>query len=59
MLDWVENMLLAKGLKNWAHTCSQPTNYAEKILSRYKVQGPTGKVNRTSVYAEAAVRRVL
>ena len=32
MFDWVENRLLVKGLKYWAHFCSQPTNLAEKIL---------------------------
>ena len=26
MFDWVENRLLAKGFKYWAHFCSQPTN---------------------------------
>ena len=34
MFDWVENRLQAKGLKYWAHSCSQSSNYAEKILSR-------------------------
>ena len=34
MFDWVENKLLAKGFKYWAHFCSQPTNPAEKILSK-------------------------
>ena len=34
MFDWVGNGLLAKGLKYWAHSSSQPLNYAEKILSQ-------------------------
>ena len=34
MFDWVENRLLAKSFKYWAHFCSQPTNQADKILSQ-------------------------
>ena len=33
MFNWVENRLLAKGLKYWAHASSQP-NQAEKVLSQ-------------------------
>ena len=65
MFDWVGNGLLAKGLKYWAHSSSQPLNYAEKILSQkilmtffWKDRGAT--VNRRSVYSEAAaLQRVL
>ena len=34
MFNWVENRLQAKGLKHWAHSCSQSLTQAEKILSR-------------------------
>ena len=57
MLDWD---------KYCAHSCSQSANLAEKILSRkicvtsfFKTaQGCAGKINRTSLYAEAVARRV-
>ena len=34
MFNRVENRLLAKGLKYWAHCCSQPTNWTYKILDQ-------------------------
>ena len=34
IFDWVENRLQGKGLKYGAHSCSQPSTYTEKILSR-------------------------
>ena len=37
MFDWVKSKLLTKGLKYWAHSCSQSTNYAEKILNWKKM----------------------
>ena len=48
MLDWVENRLLAKGLKQ--------ENMCDIIFE--KVQDRAGTVNRTSVYAEVVVQRV-
>ena len=34
MFDWVENKLLAKGLKYRAHSCYQSTKLAEKKFCR-------------------------
>ena len=34
MLNWVENRLQAKGLKNRVHSCSQSSNQAEKNTQR-------------------------
>ena len=34
MLDWVENKLLAKGLKYWAQSCSQSTIKPRKYSAR-------------------------
>ena len=66
MLDWVENKLLPKGLENWAllfpvYKLSREKTLRENMCDIVfeKVKGRAGKVNRTSVSAEAAVRRVL
>ena len=34
MFDWNENRFLVKGLKDWAHSCSQSTCLSEKYLDR-------------------------
>ena len=58
MFDWVENRSLAKGLKYWAYSySSQQENICDIVFEKTKGRG--GKVNSTSVYAEAAVQRVL
>ena len=67
MFDWLENRSLAEGLKYLSYSYSKSINQVEKILSRKicvtsflkKAKGCGGTVNRTSVYAEAATRRVL
>ena len=57
MFDWVENRSLAKGLKYWAYSySSQQENICDIVFEK---TGRGGKVNSTSVYAEAAVQRVL
>ena len=61
MFDWVENRRLPKSLKYWAYSCSEPKNEGEKICVTcfWKTKGRDGTVKRTSVYAEAAVWRIL
>ena len=67
MFHWVKNRVLAKSLKYWAHSCSQPKklnrkNTQPEIMCDIffeKAKGQGGTVNITSVYAEAAVRSVL
>ena len=64
--NWVENRLLSTGLKYEYHSFSSLQIKLEKIvswkicvISSEKVKDRGGKVNRTSVYAEAAVRGIL
>ena len=67
MFDWVENRFLAKGLKYRARSFfpvyklnrknTQPENMCDIVFEEAKGRG--GTVNRTSFYAEAAVRRAL
>ena len=64
MLDWVENRLLVRGLKYWAHSCSQfyklnrenthPEKMCDIVFEKAKGHG-----GRSSFYVEAAVGRVL
>ena len=63
MLNWVENGLLAKDLTllllvyKLSRENTQSKNMCNNIFEKAKRRA--GKVNRTSVYAEAAVPRVL
>ena len=66
MFDWVENRLMAKGLKYWAHSFpvhklsqekTQPENMCGMVFEKAISRG--GKVNKTSVYVEGTVWRVL
>ena len=67
MFDWVESRILAKGLKYWAYSCSKSIKLSQENtqwenicdIVFEKTKGRGGKVNSTSVYAEAAVQRVL
>ena len=67
MLEWIENRLLVSGFKYSAHSCfpvyklSRENTQAENMCDIVfeKIQDRAGKVNRTSAYADAAVRRVL
>ena len=66
MFDWVENRVLVKAFKYWAHSvCSlqiKPKKYSSRKkfdIFFDKAKGRRRTVNRASVYAEAAVRRVL
>ena len=66
MFDWVENRSLAKvGILNLhlfqvyklSREKNLPENMCHIVFAKTKCRG--GRVNRMSVYAEAAVRRVL
>ena len=62
MLNWVENRLeilssLLLPVYKLSRENTQPENMCNNVFEKTKRRA--GKVNRTSVYAEAAVRRVL
>ena len=69
MFDWVENKHLASGwgfkILSWLLSSgyklnrenTQPENMRDSIFGKVKDSG--GTVNRTSVYTEAAGRRIL
>ena len=54
MLNWVENRLLAKSFYKLRRENTQPENMRNNVYEKAKCSA--GKVNRTSVYAEAAVQ---
>ena len=59
MFNWVENMLLTKGLKYWGHSCSQ----LQIKLKKYSAENMWGVVFENGkgrgVYVEAAVQSIL
>ena len=64
MLDWIENKFLAKELSfllfplyKLSLENTQLENMCDTVLEKTKSHG--GIVNRTSIYAEAAVQKVL
>ena len=62
MLNWVENRLeilssLLLPVYKLSRENTQPENMCNNVFEKAKRRA--GKVNRTSVYAEAAARRVL
>ena len=66
MLNWIDNRLVAKGFEILSslllpvYKLSRENTQPEKMCNVFeKAKRRAGKVNRTSAYAEAAVRSVL